>query len=89
MRRGIAVGLGLNVFGEFFSGVFNTQRLLQDRAVEPVAMVSRSSSTQSMPASRRRTAAVKPQAPAPTMTTGTCGVSAGMLSARTMRVSVL
>ena len=61
----------------------------EDRAVEPVAMASRSSSTQSMPASRKRTAAVKPQAPAPTMTTGTCGVSAGMQSARTMRVAVL
>ena len=56
-----------------------------DKAVEPLGTASRSSTTQSMPASRRRMPAVMPQAPPPTITTGTWGVSAGMAAARTTR----
>ena len=49
----------------------------EDRAVEPVGRASRSSSTQSTPALRSDSAATRPQAPAPTMATGTCGVPSG------------
>ena len=48
----------------------------------PCGAASRSSSTQSMPASRSISAAVRPQAPAPTMATGTSGVPAGIAAAR-------
>src|SRR5688572_26980004 len=58
-----------------------------DSAVLPRGVASRSSSTQSMPRPRRNSAAVSPQAPAPTMATGTCGVLAGICAARTTRAS--
>ena len=57
----------------------------EDKAVEPPGTASRSSTTQSMPASRRRMPAVMPQAPPPTITAGTWGVWAGMPAARTTR----
>ena len=55
----------------------------EDSAVEPCGVASRSSSTQSMPASRSAIAAVSPQAPEPTMATGSSGVPGGMAAART------
>ncbi len=48
-----------------------------DSAVDPLASASRSSSTQSTPASRSISAAVRPQAPAPTMATGVWGGRGG------------
>ena len=55
----------------------------EDKAVDPWARASRSSSTQSMPASRSISAAVNPQAPAPTMATGASGVPGAICCART------
>ena len=54
-----------------------------DNAVEPEGAASRSSTTHSIPASASISAAVSPQAPAPTMATATCGASAGNCAERT------
>ena len=57
-----------------------------DSAVEPEGWASRSSNTQSTPASRRVRAATRPQAPAPTMATGMYGASGPGVPVRTVGV---
>ena len=46
-----------------------------DRAVEPEGTASRSTTTASMPSSFAASAAQRPAAPAPTISTGTCVVN--------------
>jgi hypothetical protein len=54
-----------------------------DKAVDPLGTASRSSKTHSTPAILSRMAVVSPQAPDPTINTGTCAVSSGMVADRT------
>ena len=54
-----------------------------DKAVDPLGTASRYSKTHSTPAILSRMAVVKPQAPEPTINTGTCGTASGMVADRT------
>jgi hypothetical protein len=60
-----------------------------DKAVDPLGTASRSSKTHSTPAILSRIAVVRPQAPDPTINTGTWGVSSGMVEDRTTQGELL